>query len=391
MATPYPLHPTPYALADRLLLAALAPSPAPEQLAAALAALAPGAPEALLAMARRHGLAPLLWSSLRKLELPAPLAAELRRDYHHTAAANAVLRDELWRLLDTLEAAGVEPVLLKGAALAWRTYSSPAQRPMGDLDLLVAPQQVESAVAALEAAGYEWLDKHARPQAMQQLSGGEVQLARTSAGSRILVELHWWAFAGEWSRHAGLLDDTGLRQRARAALIDQRRVQLLHPHDQLLHLAHHMAVSHQLSDGALRMLVDLDRCVRAEPPSWPELARLARDARLATVLWHTLSLAHALLQTPVPPPVLAALRPAGWRAGALLRLAGPAQIMAGQNLRQGKRRYLLLLLLMDRQRHRLRLISHTLYPDRAWLEARYGTLDHPRRRHLWALLRRGQI
>jgi hypothetical protein len=371
MSTPYagyPLAggPTTYALADRLLLAALAPDP--QGLAEGLATLTPQTGEELLASARRHGLAPLLWGSLRKLEPPTVLAEGLRRDYHHTAAANAILRDELWRLLDALEAAGIAPILLKGAALAWRTYSSPALRPMGDLDLLIAPAEVEGAVSALEAAGYEWLDKDGRPQAMQQLSGGEVQLARSCAGSRVLVELHWWAFAGEWSRHAGLLDDTACHARARSVLVEGRPVRLLHPHDQLLHLAHHMAVSHQLSDGTLRMLVDLDRCIRAEPPEWPGLARLARETRLATVLWHTLALAHTLLQTPVPPEALAAVRPEGWRSRALWRLVGQAQIMAGQNLRQGK-----------------------LYPDHDWLVARYGTLDHPRRRHLWALLRRGQI
>jgi len=57
-------------------------------------------------------------------------------------------------VLGLLAARGLTAVPLKGPALAERLYPDPALRPSVDLDVLVAPADLEAAVAALEAGGF---------------------------------------------------------------------------------------------------------------------------------------------------------------------------------------------------------------------------------------------
>ena len=87
-----------------------------------------------------HGVGPLLTRELlntgphehhvldslcRARELKDDVAVELARKY------------ELVRVLESLAQSGIAPLLLKGAALAYSLYPSPALRPRADTDLLI--------------------------------------------------------------------------------------------------------------------------------------------------------------------------------------------------------------------------------------------------------------
>ena len=113
-------------------------------------------------------------------------------------------------MLDVLVAAGVTPVLFKGAVLAYTAYPDPACRPMGDLDLWIDLDAMPRAQAALESLGYVQRLKVERPLALQAQREGEIQLVGRAPGSG-LVELHWGVFAGEWLHRAAAVDDGGIR------------------------------------------------------------------------------------------------------------------------------------------------------------------------------------
>ena len=53
-----------------------------------------------------------------------------------------------------LDSCGVDHLLLKGPHLGWTVYSDPAERPYGDLDVLVRAEQFDDAVTALTAGGF---------------------------------------------------------------------------------------------------------------------------------------------------------------------------------------------------------------------------------------------
>jgi hypothetical protein len=95
------------------------------------------------------GVAALAWRRLQHSDARASEAtAQLEQAYRlHTLQA-AVHERAIRRVLTRLRAAGIEPVLVKGWAIA-RMYAEPGLRPYGDIDLCVHPVQYEAAKVAL--------------------------------------------------------------------------------------------------------------------------------------------------------------------------------------------------------------------------------------------------
>ncbi len=99
---------------------------------------------------------------------------------------NADLMGELGRALKLLNAAGIVPGLLKGAAsLAAGFYEDSGERVLGDLDVLVAPDSFDEAERRLKADGYYPL-----PNAHPGIPARH-ELALAHPERRGVIELHW--------------------------------------------------------------------------------------------------------------------------------------------------------------------------------------------------------
>jgi len=343
-------------------------------------------------------LAPLAYHVLREVGaglVPDEALAVLQGAYYRAAAQATLRRQELIRAVRLLHTQGVHAVLLKGAALAQTTYPNLALRLMGDIDLLVRREQLDTARRTLEALGYEPRFKPDRPFAWQDMAGGELQMFGTRPGQG-LVELHWRVYPGAWVRLASALDEEAAWRRLRPLTFEGLEVWQLHPTDALVCLCLHAAVNHQFTANGLRLLVDIHQLVRAEEVDWDDVVEAARRQRVCTVVHTALSYAQALLNTPVPAFVLEALQPPAWRCWLLARLLSPLAVCEGTRLSRSRRRYLWLLLMTDRVKDSLRLIRLVLFPERQWLAARYGMVIRAaswRRRllRLWRFLRYGEV
>ena len=111
-----------------------------------------------LAAGRYHGVLPLLDAEFRRRKAIESWPREILDACHEAALSGAMLelarRVENRQVIDALVAAGATPLVLKGAALAYRHYPNPALRPRGDTDFLIPPQCREAAASALAALGY---------------------------------------------------------------------------------------------------------------------------------------------------------------------------------------------------------------------------------------------
>jgi hypothetical protein len=133
----------------RLVAAALAgswlPTPSPFRLSTEeLESIAP-----LLADAGSAGLA---WRRVRGSASETVAAASgLHEIYRASALLCAINETGVRRAFAVLRAAGIEPILIKGWAIA-RFYPETGARPFSDIDLVVPPEQYADAQAALDAS-----------------------------------------------------------------------------------------------------------------------------------------------------------------------------------------------------------------------------------------------
>lgn len=138
--------------------------------------------------AEKHGLGPLLYTHLQAahVSLPVSVKRELQGLYLRHRHANQVKAQVLAEILTACQAAGIDSLVLKGAALAHLVYPEPGLRPMRDVDILVSKSQVRQAQSILAELGFE----APLPPPGQPLLSKHLVATRRVEGLSISVEVH---------------------------------------------------------------------------------------------------------------------------------------------------------------------------------------------------------
>ncbi|MFL5805033.1 MAG: nucleotidyltransferase family protein [Roseiflexaceae bacterium] len=110
----------------------------------------------IAARAEAHGLIPLLSSHLHAagIALPGAIKQQVQGYYLQHAHATRAREQVLAELLTLYQGAGIDVLVLKGAALAQLVYPQPVLRPMRDIDILVRASDVYRAHALLAEIGF---------------------------------------------------------------------------------------------------------------------------------------------------------------------------------------------------------------------------------------------
>jgi hypothetical protein len=261
--------------------------------------------------ATQHDLGPRVYDSLRTCELPGPDASEalttLRAQYYATGLRNRVLFDELETLLGEFQKAGVQALVLKGAALAATIHRSPAVRPMRDLDLMVARADMPVVEAILRDRGYalddnqrdckDWYYRHHYHLTFHRKRAVPVPLQ---------CEVHWRL---DRPSEPFTFDVDAMWARAATTTIGGNGALMLSAEDLLLHLCVH-ACKHRLT-GGFRAICDVADVIRTHGDAfdWDALQERALTWRISEFVWVPLALSARLLDAAVPMRVLDALRP----------------------------------------------------------------------------------
>ncbi|MCB9177173.1 MAG: nucleotidyltransferase family protein [Caldilineae bacterium] len=322
----------------------------------------------LVRLADAEGVAGLLRELVEREGLRPPEAERLalERERYQVLAVNTWLRAETRRIAGALSAAGVELILLKGAALALTLFRDPGLRRMGDVDLLVRPEAVPAALAALRALGYAPGQVEAH-RGSRLAFENEVMLYR-SAPPETLVELHWQLFDDPF--YQDRLPMAWFWARTRPADLDGVAARQLEPSAQLLHLCAHLALHHgRPGHPRLRWLHDIAALLQAEGAAidWPALLEPARDWGLVLPLQSVLSeLAAEPWRAALPAAAAAALAnmaPSPAERAALARLTAPrpAAWRLWQDLRA-----------LTGWRRRLAFLAINLVPGPRYMRQRYG-------------------
>ena len=104
---------------------------------------------------------PAVYLNLRHLAPTDPALSRLRGHYRYAVSRTQIAVHSAAAVLRALHEAGVQATLLKGIPLALFHYRDPAARRMMDVDVLIRPDDVPAAAAALAAAG--WVPKFHLP------------------------------------------------------------------------------------------------------------------------------------------------------------------------------------------------------------------------------------
>jgi hypothetical protein len=116
------------------------------------------APEEFLRVSTERDLTGLVCERLRKLpegcDWPQDIYDALAKETRAQTARELLREKELLSVLNGLAAEGINPIILKGTALAYSLYDSPASRPRIDTDVLIRRNQVDAVRSTMARSGY---------------------------------------------------------------------------------------------------------------------------------------------------------------------------------------------------------------------------------------------
>lgn len=280
--------------ATRLLRACLQPPGRlrPDEIAQLAAA---ADPEAVLVLARYHGITGMLLGGLRAAPaVPAAILDPVSAAYE--ASVHRHLRGawDLARVGRAIDDAGVRWAIVKGPAAVELLYGGAGGRAYADLDLLVDPAGFGRVIEALEAAGLRMLDRNWA--VVRREMRGEVHLVGADGPE---VDLHWHLV--NMYRGRMRVPTAELLARAVPVTLAGMPAWTLDPTDSLAHLCLHAALS-----GADRMvwIKDVERATAMRPPDWDALVERAARWRVGAPIGLVLARSAAWLGAEVPPTVL---------------------------------------------------------------------------------------
>ncbi|HEX7121745.1 MAG TPA: nucleotidyltransferase family protein, partial [Gemmatimonadaceae bacterium] len=255
-------------------------------------------------LADRERATPVVWRLLAKEcpELvPSDVAESFRRQAMVSEFTGLLLEDRARELLNALEAARIDVILLKGAALAHTVYRGFVDRPMIDLDLLVASEHARQAWRIAQSLGWQWHDT-VFPAARYEHHHHLPPLVDARSG-RFAVEIH---IAGNVPGHPfSLAFPTAFPETQ--PVPGRKRVYALAPEHQVVHLAIHCAWAHLLTSSAWRTFRDLHALTAGREVDWDRVVELARRYHGASSAYWTLWLAAELTDLVVPAATVEAL------------------------------------------------------------------------------------
>ena len=265
--------------------------------------------ERFLRMAAGHGVSSLLAYQLRRTHRwhrwPVEITARLHQMARVDVALEVLRRLELERVVLAMRAAGVQPLLMKGAALAYLHYPEPSLRPRYDTDLLVHPDDRDAVADTMRALGYR---------RATQTSGDLVMPQATFEmtdrfGTCHACDVHWKIANPQ--PFANILPIDALRTRAVEVPALGNWARALGDLDALLLACIHR-VAHHDDSARLLWLYDIHLIARGlDRQAFARFTELAAATAMTAICARGLDLARERFHTAIPEETMAALAARG--------------------------------------------------------------------------------
>jgi hypothetical protein len=244
-----------------------------------------------------HRMVPLLYRNLQRHGVKDPLMDRLKGVYRYYLYKNEILMHRIGSLLAAFEDAGIETIVLKGAALIQLYYRESGLRPMLDADVLVHAHQAEQAMEVL--ARLKWKPRYKEPQMRIPI----IHSTPFEDDGGRQVDLHWHLF---WECF-NASDDDDYWDNAIPIQIGGVKTLALNPTDQLLHTCWHGARWNEVPP--IRWVADAMAILRASAAEieWLSLLKKAQRHRIVMPVKDSLEYLKKKFDAPVPDSLLTSL------------------------------------------------------------------------------------
>jgi hypothetical protein len=247
-------------------------------------------------------LLPLLYDRLSTLRIAHRTVPVLKGFYRHTWYKNQLLMRSLHDALVLLDAAGIDTMILKGAALNELYYKSRGLRPMVDVDLLVRRGVVYDALTALTNGGWAVKNDGRVDRALSHDGSLLRDVLRDQHGVSLIsrhgdqCDLHW-RVGDELALGEYEVDD--MWDKARPLMLEGIASKALCAADTLLNVCVHGA---RWNEGShLRWLADAAAVVWSGEVDWDRVVEQAELRRCVLPMRESLTYLSDVLCVEIPP------------------------------------------------------------------------------------------
>ncbi|MHB9111525.1 MAG: nucleotidyltransferase domain-containing protein [Thermoleophilia bacterium] len=255
-----------------------------------------------------HGTAGLMLRHLSALSpqvaVPGETIDELRGIYLKITASSLKQMAQFKKVARKTGEAGVEIIVLKGAALAESLYGDVGLRPLSDVDILIREADWQKVSEILKLYKYSAFGQDFSP-LPPSLTKYDIQTHLqflSPVGTCLEYQFDLFTLG------IGMLDMPGVWMRSRESVVGGEKVRVLSAEDQLLHLVIH-ANRHGCS--RLKWLVDIAESLRQSTGiDWDKFVEIARRERATAIVFLTLiHIEHLLKISMVPRHVMERMAP----------------------------------------------------------------------------------
>lgn len=242
-----------------------------------------------------HGVFPLVYQKLKRLDtLDERIKARMKKINFIIARNNITMTAELIRVVKLLSEQGIRSIAIKGPVLSHIIHGDITQRQFSDLDLLVEPSQMYSALELLSHHGYQSQYPIEFLKNTTLLKVGK-DFPTTNTKNEVLIEFHWRLFLDRSIKKSTI---DLFSPSNHWCTLQREKIETLQLDALLLYLLLHGSKHYW---ERLEWIVDVDRLIRLHTLTidWGALYTMAEEMEIAFMFYLGLAVSYELLDTPL--------------------------------------------------------------------------------------------
>ncbi|MEM9773885.1 MAG: nucleotidyltransferase family protein [Chloroflexota bacterium] len=292
--------------------------------------------------------------------------SHLQEAYYGNIYRDMAQKQVFQEMLNSLQDHELDIMLLKGAALASLAWDEPHVRFQSDIDFLVQRPELHTIAQVLHKANFRFRKPDAIGRFYDDLPDtnkeGQLEMV-SSSDSQVVLEAHTEVFLGHVQRiTAERVEEQLWERRVKATPVGVENMPIgirfwrLSNEDLIIHVMIHTAINHQFDENSLRNMLDVIRLAQRIQIDWHVVHERVSSMKMKTAVWLFMHTAAQIWQNHPFDSVIDQLKPSRLRQRWLTQMINLDVILDRRILRLSKRRYLLLLLMVDRPVDMFRLL-----------------------------------